>query len=359
MKSDRAHPLRVAYYISSHGFGHATRAAQVISALPADTLVYVKTMADEEFLRREAGRSLHLTRQAFDFGAWQASNTNIDWQRTFETAMQVHADSHARLHEEVAFLKKEKINAVVCDIPPTPLLAAQEANIPSVCVANFTWVEVFRRAAAGDRQREVFLRQVAKEYATATLLVRPGFALRMPHFRRSYDTSPIARRGVNRRRELLRELDLSTRTRLVLTYFGKWGFGALEIERAARLKDVAFLSFDAEIPPLKKLDPNRWKFEDVVASVDVVIAKPGYGTLGECMANATPVIYYPRCEFSEYFALRRELDRWGGAVRLSTRDFLACRWEQAIEQALRLRPRAVRCDGSREIAAWIVKLARH
>ncbi len=348
----------MAYYISSHGFGHATRAAQVISALPQQTHVIVKTMADESFLRRETGRDLVIKREAFDFGAWQSSNMAIDWARTFEAAMRIHSESHARLKEEVAFLERENIDVVVCDIPPTPLLAAKEAGLPSVCVANFTWVEVFRRAAAGHKRREAFLRELAQEYATASILLRPGFALRMPQFRESRDTSFIARRGKNVRRDLLRELGLSPHTRLVLTYLGKWGLGGLQIERAQRIKGVAFLSFDADAAPLHKLDSNRWKFEDVVASVDVVIAKPGYGTLGECMANATPVIYYPRCEFSEYFALRRELDRWGGAIRLSKRDFLACRWEKAIELATTLKPRAVRCEGSREIANWIVKLAR-
>lgn len=348
----------MAYYISSHGFGHATRAAQVIAALPPRTDVHVKTMAPADFLQRESGRQLHVTQRAYDFGAWQASNMEIDWHRTFEAAMTIHAESHEQLAEEVDFLQREEIDIVVCDIPPTPLLAAKMAQIPSVCVANFTWVEVFRRAARGDKTRERFLRELAHEYSMASLLLRPGFALRMPHFKVSRDVSPIARLGKSRRRTLLRELGLPPSTRLALTYLGKWGFGDLQIEKAKQFTDVAFLSFDSCTSPLRRIDSARWRFEDVVASVDVVIAKPGYGTLSECMANGVPVIYYPRCEFSEYYALRRDLDRWGGGIRLSKRDFIQCRWKKALEKAYDLRPRAVACHGAREIAAWIVKLAR-
>ncbi|MCX7624660.1 MAG: hypothetical protein N2Z21_00360 [Candidatus Sumerlaeaceae bacterium] len=358
LKCDKSRALRVAYYISSHGFGHATRAAQIIAALPCQATVHVKTMASADFLRRESGRELRVTAKAYDFGAWQASNMEIDWRRTFEVAMAIHAESLERLDEEVDFLRREQIDIVVCDIPPTPLVAAKMAQIPSVCVANFTWVEVFRRAAQGHRRREHFLRELAHEYSTASLLLRPGFALRMPQFRVWYDVSPIARLGRNRRGELLRELELSPSTRLVLTYLGKWGFGELQLERAKRFTDVAFLSFDSCAPPLLQLNGAQWKFEDVVASVDVVIAKPGYGTLSECMANGVPVIYYPRCEFSEYYALRRGMDLWGGGIRLTTRDFVKCRWQKALERAYELRPKPVVCNGAMEIAEWIVKLAR-
>lgn len=351
-------PLRVAYYISSHGFGHATRAAQVMAALPNDAVIYARTMAPEQFLRREAQRPILFTNRAYDFGAWQASNMEIDWDRTFETAMKIHAESHERLDEEVDFLRREQIDVVVADIPPTPLVAAQRAGIPSLCVANFTWVEVFRKAAQGHPERQTFLRELAQEYSTATLLARPSFALKMPHFRETRDTSPIGRRGKNIRRELLRELALPRGNRLALTYFGKWGFGELQIERAARFGNITFLSFDSDAAPFVKLDPNRWRFEDVVASVDVVVAKPGYGTLSECMANAVPVIYYPRCEFAEYYALRRTLDAWGGAIRLSKRDFVRCRWEKALAQAFQLKPRAVACTGAQEIARLVVELGR-
>ena len=44
--------------------------------------------------------------------------------------------------------------------------------------------------------------------------------------------------------------------------------------------------------------------------------KPGYGTIGECMANGTPVVYHPRNDFAEYAVLRKALIEWGGGVQL-------------------------------------------
>jgi hypothetical protein len=350
--------FRVAYYISSHGFGHASRAAQVIAALPRESRVYVKTLADPTFLQREAKRPIELTRLAYDFGAWQASNLAIDWDKTFSSAMAIHSEGLARLPEEEQFLKAEGIDVVVCDIPPLPLVAASHVGIPAICVANFTWVEVFRRAARGIAERESFLRELERLYAKASLLLKPGFSVTMRAFKTHTETQLIARRGRNIRKQLCHALGLRPRTRLVLTYFGKWSMGDLNLKRASEIKDIAFLSFDSSDKPLIKLDPSAWQFEDVIASVDAVLAKPGYGTLAECMANGVPVVYYPRCEFSEYYALRRELDRWGGAIRISTRDFVTCRWKDALERAFTLHPRRVPCNGASQIAEYICKFAR-
>ena len=46
-----------------------------------------------------------------------------------------------------------------------------------------------------------------------------------------------------------------------------------------------------------------WRSQDVTASVDAVVAKAGYGTLAECMAAGTPLIFPPRPSFAEHEAL--------------------------------------------------------
>jgi UDP-N-acetylglucosamine:LPS N-acetylglucosamine transferase len=97
-------------------------------------------------------------------------------------------------------------------------------------------------------------------------------------------------------------------------------------------------------------------FHDVVASCDAVIAKPGYGTVGECMANGIPVMYYPRPEFAEYAALRRAMIEWGGAVQIPFADFTELRWRSALDRAVMLDPPRVDSSGAREAAREIMRL---
>jgi hypothetical protein len=108
-------------------------------------------------------------------------------------------------------------------------------------------------------------------------------------------------------------------------------------------------------PLIRSIAASDCAFADVVASVDAVFAKPGYGTMGECMANRTPVIYYPRPEFAEYPALRRDMVAWGGGVRIDKRAFLECRWHAALEEAFALNPKPVRCNGAGVAAGIVMK----
>ena len=51
------------------------------------------------------------------------------------------------------------------------------------------------------------------------------------------------------------------------------------------------------------------RYEDLVAAVDVVVTKPGYGIISECVANDTALLYTSRGDFVEYDVLVREMPR--------------------------------------------------
>jgi hypothetical protein len=90
-----------------------------------------------------------------------------------------------------------------------------------------------------------------------------------------------------------------------------------------------FLSLDAppEVPEnWTVLSRDLMPHPNLVASVDLVISKPGYGICGECLVAGTPLLYPPRPEFAEYPALDTALSDWPGAFRLSVEAFLAVEW---------------------------------
>ena len=50
---------------------------------------------------------------------------------------------------------------------------------------------------------------------------------------------------------------------------------------------------------------SGFRYEDLVAAVDVVVTKPGYGIIAECIAAGTPMLYTSRGDFREYDLLVR------------------------------------------------------
>jgi L-arabinokinase len=98
------------------------------------------------------------------------------------------------------------------------------------------------------------------------------------------------------------------------------------------------------------------RYEDVVAAVDVVVTKPGYGIISECLANDTALLYTDRGHFIEYDVLVREMPRHVRCAYLPQAEILAGRWQAALDALVETpRPAAPTATNGADIAAaWIV-----
>jgi UDP:flavonoid glycosyltransferase YjiC (YdhE family) len=123
-------------------------------------------------------------------------------------------------------------------------------------------------------------------------------------------------------------------------YIGLWGLD-IDWNQIEAMRGWTFVTYE-DLPGKSSnvvtLSKSDWLFADVAASVDVVVSKPGYGTISECVANSVPFVYIPRENFAEYPALAAGLDRWGGGVRISTDDFAHGNWEPSLTRALNSKP---------------------
>jgi UDP:flavonoid glycosyltransferase YjiC (YdhE family) len=99
-------------------------------------------------------------------------------------------------------------------------------------------------------------------------------------------------------------------------------------------------------------------YQDLVASVDLLICKIGYGVVAEAMIHGTPMLYPPRENFAEYPVLDAAVHSWGGGYPLTREAFIAFDWKSTCAAAIengRLKP--CRSDGARICAAAIENLS--
>ena len=75
-------------------------------------------------------------------------------------------------------------------------------------------------------------------------------------------------------------------------------------------------------------------YADLVAASDVVVSKPGYGIVSECIANDTPLLYTPRGRFAEQDVFERDMPDLLRCRRIEQDDLLAGRWQPAIDALL-------------------------
>ena len=73
-----------------------------------------------------------------------------------------------------------------------------------------------------------------------------------------------------------------------------------------------------------------------MASSDLLLTKPGYGTIVDAVATRRRVVYVRRYNFADEDVLIDYLHRYGCGIELSAGDFLDGRWEDTMDAVMRL-----------------------
>ncbi|MBC8138497.1 MAG: hypothetical protein H8F28_21665 [Fibrella sp.] len=327
--------MSLVLYVSGHGLGHATREITILQSLPTDIPLVVKTASPEWHWRNELpGRHFDYVNTSFDVGTVQRDSLHSDATATLAAWHAIEARNRERFDDERRDLLRRGAKLIISDVPSFPIGVAADLKIPSVCVANFTWADIYGSLIGDEPRLAAVAERLRDEYAQATLHLEAGFALPMTYFPQRESVGIVARRGRERRTELLNALPISARDRrLALVYAGSWGL-PIPYPELARFDDWHFLSLDA---PHKNL-PANWSIlphtlmahPDLVASVDVVVSKVGYGLVGECLNGGTPIIYCPRTGFAEYPVIDAYLSSRPHGIRVSVEAFTSGDWEAIL-----------------------------
>ena len=140
---------RICFYLSNYGFGHIARNIPIIVSVVKnyDTFVYV--VCDEcyiEFIRQNFETMLtaeHYKRIVFranhtDVGLICKDGTlDVDTVRLTQATTEFLSVLPEKTKSEAKWLKENKIDAVLCDMPIWSIEAFELANVPLLYVGNF------------------------------------------------------------------------------------------------------------------------------------------------------------------------------------------------------------------------------
>jgi hypothetical protein len=196
------------------------------------------------------------------------------------------------------------------------------------------------------------------EYDQGDLLLACDMTIPMRACRRRRDMPLIARKGVSRRRDLIDALGLDPERSIALFYMGREGIAGIRWDRIGRLGGLQLVAFnrpEGAGQAVHVLPQSLMSNADLPASVDLVVAKPGYGTCSECIAAGTPLLYLPRIQFAEAPAIDELMARWGGGLAISEDDFKSLNWSPSIERLMEMKKtmRLLSTDGGPACAAVI------
>ncbi|XP_027333907.1 L-arabinokinase-like isoform X3 [Abrus precatorius] len=354
--------LVFAYYVTGHGFGHATRVTEVVRHLiHAGHDVHVVTGApDFVFTSEVQSPRLFIRKVLLDCGAVQSDALTVDrlasLQKYSETAVKPRAGI---LAQETEWLNSIKADLVVSDVVPVACRAAADAGIRSVCVTNFSWDFIYAEyvMAAGLHHRSIVW-QIAEDYSHCEFLIRlPGYCP-MPAFRDIIDVPLVVRRLHKSAKEARKELGVADDVKLVILNFGGQPSG---LKLKEEFLPPGWLCLVCGAPDNEGLPPNFMKLAkdaytpDLIAASDCMLGKIGYGTVSEALAYKCPFVFVRRDYFNEEPFLRNMLEYYQCGVEMIRRDLLTGHWRPYLERAISLKPCYEAGINGGEVAAHILQ----
>lgn len=332
----------VVAYVSGHGFGHAARVCEVLTALRVrrpDVRVMVRSPLARWFFAVNLDADVEYAACRLDVGVVQPDSLTVDLDATCAAYASIDAQRAALIDAEVAALASHGPVVVLADIPALAFEIAARLAVPGVAMTNFSWDWIYADYAAAQPGFAPLVEHLRAAYARATLLLRlplHGDLSAFPHVR---DVPLVARRARLERDTVRQRLGLPRAARVVLLSFG--GIG-LQLARVPEIRGVVFVSsggaaLDRAPDGCRRLDQSALtraglRYEDLVGAVDALIGKPGYGIVAECIANRTPMLYTPRGRFAEYECLVDGIRAHLAHAELSNADLYAGRWADALER---------------------------
>ncbi|KAG0049045.1 hypothetical protein BGZ83_006121 [Gryganskiella cystojenkinii] len=190
------------YYVSGHGFGHATRVNQIITELLKSTVttmqpgsstpttksrhtIYIVSDAPQFIFQDVTALGAIYRNAKVDAGVVQPLAYSVDRHATIEGCKTFLSRRDEMIQLEVSWLASVGANCVLADAPFLPCAAARVYGIPACLITNFTFDEVYRYLREGDNfDKDVVACADAalQDYKKASLLLRLPGSIDIPSF---------------------------------------------------------------------------------------------------------------------------------------------------------------------------------
>jgi hypothetical protein len=350
----------IAFFITSHGYGHAARAAGIMTALrkivPAIRFE-IFTTVPRVFFETSVGSEFGFHEILTDIGLIQSTPTQEDIPATLNALAKLYPFNRTSVTNLAQTIANLKCSLVVCDISPLGIVVAREAGVPSVLVENFRWDWIYENYQKYDDRFTKHIDYLRDIFESVDHLIQSE-PVCVRH-RADLTTLPISRRPRKERLETRTSLGIPPDDQVVYISMGGSSWDASFLKDLQGYVRHAFIISGGNVSPhrlgnLLFLDINTY-MPDVLASCDAVICKVGYSTLAETYYAGIPFGYVSREQFQESKILEEYIRTDMQGMKIIQDDFFSGEFIHHIDEILSL-PRIERdheVNGAFS-AAWFI-----
>ena len=344
--------------ITSHGFGHAVRAATVVEKLQQlrpDIALNIVTVAPEWLLKSYVKGEFVYRQRVFDVGVIQSDSLTMDRSATLNKMQDIISRQEHIVAEEAQYIKDNNIGLILADIPALAAPIARAASIPCWMMSNFGWDFIYRDW--GEEFKDI-VTWIENYYDQSDRLFRLPLAEPMSAFPNITDVGLTGSKPQYSNDELRQKFNLTAPVdKTVLLTFGGLGLQSIPYKNLQQFTDWQFITFDRNAPNLSnllKIADRTLRPLDFMPICGRVFSKPGYSTFSEAMCCDTPIVSLTRDGFAEAQVLLNGVQDYSQHQIVSTEDFFTGDWNflhQPLSNPRKSKPLAK--DGATTIAQEI------
>jgi len=363
--SDGSNTLRIAYFISPHGYGHAARSSAVMEAIHAlDPTIHFEifTQVPRWFFADSLTQPFGYHPLLTDIGLAQKTSLIEDLPETIKRLDGFIPFDPPQLETLARQLEQLECQLILCDISPLGIAVAQEMDLPAILIENFTWDWIYQGYPEYSRQMDGHIAYLQRLFKTADYHIQTKPVC--DHRAVDLTTTPVSRKVRSTPAKIRQKLDIPNGAKLVMMTMGGMNWDYSFLERLKHLGEIVLVAAGNTEKTehrgnLILLARNSGIFHpDLVNACDAVVGKTGYSTLAEVYQAGVPFGYVSRPAFREAPVMADFVQATMHGLPFSEAELQNGSWLSKLPELLAL-PRIQRDDGNGadQIARFILSVA--
>ncbi len=333
----------IAYFITPHGFGHASRSAAVMAELiriRPGIRFELFTTCPREIFDHEMPDGFGYHAVAGDIGMVQTSPLLEDLPATCDALDQMLPFDDQWVDALAGQLIQMECQLVVCDIAALGIVAARKASITSLLVENFTWDWIYQGYPDKPPGLDAHIRYLADTFARADHHVQTSPLCRTVSG--SQMVGPISRQPRTGADETRERLNIPADDKMVLVTMGgvpdDFDFlSGLPGELPCHLVIPGARSVASPHDQVILLPAHsNFYHPDLMQAADALVGKAGYSTIAEAYHLGIPFGYVKRPHSPESAVLENYIARHLPSHSIDTEAYLSGRWIDQLPALLNL-----------------------
>lgn len=319
--------INLAVFVSGHGLGHINQMRPLLRELGKNKEIKVLLITNvaKEYLKLVGIK----VDKIYDFALLGMESEQPEMKNSIEIDIK-HTEKKLRkieldfsIYEESIknFLIEKQVNRVVSNIEALPLLVAQKLKIPNFAICSLDWWQVYSSIGFNlQNSPEInrLLKKMKLAYQSAEVFFRPEPYVDESWLENKRVISPQFVKGESVRKQIDDVFNTHNK-KLVIINFGGFEY---KVEDLPVIENVVWVFRHCEFGLRKDvLDltalESRYVYEDIFASMDLVVTKPGYGTYVLAASCNLPILSLERKNWPDVESLEEWVQRYSTLFKIN------------------------------------------